>query len=135
MSDMIINDSVPVDKKWNELIKYNIFLMKLVEFVVALLLNIVPHIVEPVTTVGCLVAAPTLMLSTLIMVLYVVDQVMYEAELYYVLIELSFTLFALFELFVLGKMQGAIYGLFYLDLTIAFCMDLYYMHKERGWTF
>ncbi|KAH9640694.1 hypothetical protein HF086_007265 [Spodoptera exigua] len=42
MSDMIINDnsnglifldSVPVDKKWNELIRYNIFIMKLVEFV------------------------------------------------------------------------------------------------------
>ncbi|CAH0397771.1 unnamed protein product [Chilo suppressalis] len=151
MSDMIINDSVPVDKKWNELIKYNIFIMKLVEFVismllmilpfvmtrpgifyclavsptlilsvmfvvlylvdqvhdlaeqmyltiqislnvvVALLLCILPHVVEPVDVWQCLVAGPTLMLSLLIMVLYVVDQVQYEAEMYYVVIELIFT--------------------------------------------
>ncbi|RVE51611.1 hypothetical protein evm_003743 [Chilo suppressalis] len=42
MSDMIINDSVPVDKKWNELIKYNIFIMKLVEFIIALIITILP---------------------------------------------------------------------------------------------
>ncbi|KAJ8728325.1 hypothetical protein PYW08_016710 [Mythimna loreyi] len=135
MSDMIINDSVPVDKKWNELIRYNIFIMKLVEFVVALLLNILPHVVEPLDVLQCLVAGPTIMCSALIMVLYVVDQVQYEAELYYVVIELVITVLALIHLFTIGKMVGAIYGLFYADLIIAFSMDIYYQHKERGWTF
>ncbi|XP_047024740.1 uncharacterized protein LOC124633527 isoform X2 [Helicoverpa zea] len=135
MSDMIINDSVPVDKKWSELIRYNIFIMKLVEFVVALLLNILPHVVEPVESLHCLVAAPTVMCSTLLMVLYVVDQVQFEAELYYVIIELTITVLAFINLFIVGRLVGAIYGLFYADLIIAFSMDLYYMRKERGLTF
>ncbi|XP_059048596.1 uncharacterized protein LOC131843852 isoform X3 [Achroia grisella] len=135
MSDMIINDSVPVDKKWGELIRYNIFIMKLVEFVVALLLNIVPHVVEPVDVFHCLVAGPTLMLSTLIMVLYLVDQVQSEAELYYLIIELALSSMAFINLLIAAQVYGAIYGLFYIDLIIAFAMDLYYIHKERGWTF
>nr|XP_037872839.1 uncharacterized protein LOC101736861 isoform X6 [Bombyx mori] len=109
--------------------------MKLVEFVVAMLLNIVPHIVEPVDVLACLVSGPTLMLSALIMVLYIVDQVQYEAELYYAIIEITLTALALINLFIVGKLRGAIYGLFYIDLIIAFGMDIYYMHKERGWTF
>lgn len=68
------------------------------------------------------------------MVLYVVDQVQYEAELYYVLIELIITVAAFLNLFAIGKMIGAIYGLFYADLIIAFSMDLFYQQKERGWT-
>lgn len=69
------------------------------------------------------------------MILYVVDQIQCEAELYYVLMEYLLTLLAVVNLFMIGKMQGAIYGLFYVDLIIAFSMDLYYMQKERGWTF
>uniref|UniRef100_A0A2H1VIN5 SFRICE_001462 n=1 Tax=Spodoptera frugiperda TaxID=7108 RepID=A0A2H1VIN5_SPOFR len=202
MSDMIINDSVPVDKKWNELIRYNIFIMKLVEFVislvlmiipfvmtepvifhclavaptlvlaivfavlylvdqvhdlaeqlylilqiffnllafmivvvVALLLNILPHVVEPLDLLHCLVAGPTVVCSTLLMVLYIVDQVQYEAEFYYVVIELFFTVLAFINLFIIGKLIGALYGLFYADLIIAFSLDLFYMRQERGITF
>ncbi|KAJ2946237.1 hypothetical protein O0L34_g5173 [Tuta absoluta] len=135
MSDMIINDSVPVDKKWSELIKYNIFIMKLVEFVVALLLNIIPHVVDPVDKMHCMVSAPTLMLSLYLMLLYVVDQVLYEAEFYYVIIQLIMSVGALLNVFWVGKTAGAIYGLFYLDLIIALSMDLYYQIKERGVTY
>lgn len=101
----------------------------------ALLLNIIPHIVEPLDVWQCLVAGPTLMLSILIMVLYVVDQIQYEAELYYIVIELVLTIIALTDLFIIGNMIGAIYGLFYVDLIIAFCMDFYYIYSERGLTF
>lgn len=98
----------------------------------ALLLNIIPHIVEPLDLWHCLVAAPTLMLSAYLMVLYVVDQVQYEAEYYYVIIEMIITVIAFTNLFIIGKIVGAIYGLFYVDLMIAFLMDFYYMNKERG---
>lgn len=101
----------------------------------ALLLNIIAHVVEPVDVLACLVGGPTLMISLLIMVLYIVDQVQYEAELYYVSIEIVITMLAFANLFMVGKMTGAIYGLFYIDLLIAFSMDIYYMQKERGWTF
>lgn len=74
------------------------------------------------------------MISLLIMVLYIVDQVQYEAEFYYVIIEIAITLVAFVNLFIVGEMTGAIYGLFYIDLMIAFSMDMYYMQKERGWT-
>ncbi|KAM3959179.1 alpha-(1,3)-fucosyltransferase 10 [Aphomia sociella] len=47
----------------------------------------------------CLIAAPTLMLSTLIMVLYVVDQVQSEAELYYLVIQLTITTLGFLNLF------------------------------------
>lgn len=101
----------------------------------ALFLNIVPHVVEPVDALHCLVAGPTLILSTLIMVLYIVDQVQSEAEFYYLIIELVLTSIALLNLFIVAKIYGAIYGLFYIDLIVAFSMDLYYIHKERGWTY
>lgn len=100
----------------------------------ALLLNIIPHIVEPVDLWQCVVAGPTLMTSMYIMVLYIVDQVQYEAELYFIVIELILTIVALVNLFLVGKIVGAIYGLFYIDLIIAFCLDGYYMHQERGIT-
>lgn len=101
----------------------------------ALLLNIIPHIVEPLDIWQCLVAGPTLMMSTYIMILYVVDQVQYEAEFYFLIIELILTIIAFVNLFIIGKIVGAIYGLFYIDLIIAFCLDGYHMHKERGFTF
>lgn len=101
----------------------------------ALLLNILPHVVTPVDILQCLVAGPTLMLTTQIMVLYIVDQVQYEAEFYYVIIQLLITIVAVINLFVIGKLVGAIYGLFYADLIIALSMDLYYITKERGWTY
>lgn len=75
------------------------------------------------------------MISLLIMVLYIVDQVQYEAEFYYLVIEIVITLLAFGNLFIVGKMTGSIYGLFYIDLLIAFSMDIYYIHQERGWTF
>lgn len=101
----------------------------------ALLLNIIPHVVEPVDCMHCVVAGPTLMLSLYIMLLYIVDQVQTEVELYYVIIELSLSVVALICVFMSGKATGAIYGLFYLDLIIAFGIDLYYQKKERGLIF
>lgn len=83
----------------------------------------------------CLVASPTLMLSLMFLMLYVVDQVQEEAELYYVVIELSLTVLALLNVMIVGKAIGAVYGLFYIDLIIALGIDLFDIVKERGWTF
>lgn len=76
------------------------------------------------------------MLSLYTMLLYVVDQVQAEAELYYVVIELVFTIIAFFFLFLQNSYTvAAIYGLFYLDLIIAFSMDIFYQKRERGLNF
>lgn len=74
------------------------------------------------------------MISTQIIILYIVDQVQYEAEFYYVIIELTITVLAFLNILIVGKIAGAIYGLFYIDLFIAFCMDGYYIYKKRGIT-
>lgn len=102
----------------------------------ALLLNIIPHVVNPPDLFHCTVAGPTLMLSLYIMLLYVVDQVQAEAELYYVVIELFLTCLAFVSLFLQTSYTvSAIYGLFYLDLIIAFSMDIFYQKRERGLNF
>lgn len=83
----------------------------------------------------CIVSGPTLVLSFMFMVLYIVDQVQNAAEMYYAVFELIMALCAIISLIIVGKLLGAIYGIFYLDLIVALGMDIYYMKKERGWTF
>ncbi|XP_063534196.1 uncharacterized protein LOC134744348 isoform X2 [Cydia strobilella] len=207
MSDMIINDSVPVDKKWNELIKYNIFIMKLVEFglsfiimilpaslakpkghmycvatgptfvislllvilyvrkkvpifmeklylcfqiafvfgafvqcfilnlVLALVLNILPLLVESPGFLHCLASGPTLVLSVIFIVLYLVDQVPFEAEMYYAVFQIVFNTLSLLNVFTRARWILSIYVIFYIDLIIVLAFDVYYMHRERGWNF
>lgn len=102
----------------------------------ALLLNIIPHVIAPPDMFHCLVAGPTLMLSLYTMLLYVVDQVQAEAEMYYVVIELVLTIAAFCCLFLQKSYTvTAIYGLFYIDLLIAFSMDIFYQKRERGFNF
>ncbi|CAB3224411.1 unnamed protein product [Arctia plantaginis] len=62
MSDMIINDSVPVDKKWSELIRYNIFIMKLVEFAISTVILLLPlGIAKPQGHMYCIATGPTIL--------------------------------------------------------------------------
>ncbi|XP_052749876.1 uncharacterized protein LOC116412965 [Galleria mellonella] len=132
MSDMIINDSVPVDKKWSELIKYNIFIMKLVEFVFSMVLMIIPFAMNGADTMHCLAVAPTVVMSIMFVVLYLVDQVHDLAEQLYLLIQITLNILALFSVLLKQYPAGALYGLFYCHLLIALCIDKYYVIKERG---
>ncbi|XP_072931756.1 uncharacterized protein FucTB isoform X2 [Epargyreus clarus] len=132
MSDMIINDSVPVDRKWNELIKYNIFIMKLVEFVISMLLMIIPFVLTDAGIMHCLAVAPTLVLSVIFVVLYLVDQVHDLAEQLYLLIQITLNIIAFLAVLLDQEPSGALYGLFYCHLLIALCIDQYYVIKERG---
>ncbi|CAF4823681.1 unnamed protein product [Pieris macdunnoughi] len=204
MSDMIINDSVPVDKKWSELIRYNIFIMKLVEFgislfilclpviipkpqghmyciatgpttvismlfvilylrqkvplfmekmylvfqifftfgafiqcfllnlVISLMLMIIPFILSDAGVMHCLAVAPTLVLSLMFIVLYLVDQVHVVAEQLYLSQQITLTVAAFVFVLLGNDPTGAVYGLFYCHLLIALCIDIYYGFKERG---
>ncbi|XP_045497766.1 uncharacterized protein LOC123695865 [Colias croceus] len=132
MSDMIINDSVPVDKKWSELIRYNIFIMKLVEFVISLILMIIPFVLSDAGIMHCLAVAPTLIISVMFIVLYLVDQVHDLAEQLYLTIQIALNIAAFVVVLLQNEPSGALYGLFYCHLLIALCIDQYYVVKERG---
>ncbi|XP_047995013.1 uncharacterized protein LOC125233168 isoform X2 [Leguminivora glycinivorella] len=132
MSDMIINDSVPVDKKWNELIKYNIFIMKLVEFVISVALMAVPFMVSGTTTFHCLAVAPTLVLSLLFIVLYLVDQVHDLAEQSYLIVQIICNVFAVLSGLVSHSATLALIGLLNCHLIFILTLDLYWITRERG---
>ncbi|XP_059048595.1 uncharacterized protein LOC131843852 isoform X2 [Achroia grisella] len=133
MSDMIINDSVPVDKKWGELIRYNIFIMKLVEFVLSMVLMIIPFALNEADIIHCLAVSPTLVMSIMFIILYLVDQVHDLAEQLYLIIQITLNVVALCGALMLKQYPtGALYGLFYCHLLIALCIDAYYVIKERG---
>ncbi|XP_041978561.1 uncharacterized protein LOC121732672 [Aricia agestis] len=132
MSDVIVNDSVPVDKKIGELIKYNIFIMKIVEFVISLLLMFLPFILANPRTFHCLAVAPTLVLSVIFIVLYLVDQVHNLAEQLYLLIQIILNIAAVITIITSEKSTFVLYGLFYCHLLLALCVDQYFVFKERG---
>ncbi|CAK1596429.1 unnamed protein product [Parnassius mnemosyne] len=132
MSDMIINDTVPVDKKWNELIKYNIFIMKLIEFVISVILMTLPFALAEADTFHCLAAAPTLILSFIFIVLYLVDQAQDLAEQLYLFTQIFLNVVALLHLIIEPSSAGMYYGLFYCHLIIALCIDFYYVVKDKG---
>ncbi|XP_013143512.1 PREDICTED: uncharacterized protein LOC106107273 isoform X2 [Papilio polytes] len=132
MSDMIINDSVPVDKKWNELIKYNIFIMKLIEFVISMILLTLPFALPAPEIFHCLAAAPTLMLSFMFIILYLVDQHQSVVEQLYLASQITLNLFAILQATILTGFTGSYYGLMYFHLFLALCIDMYYNYNERG---
>ncbi|KAI8436195.1 hypothetical protein MSG28_004267 [Choristoneura fumiferana] len=132
MSDMIINDSVPVDKKWNELIRYNIFIMKLVEFVISVVLMILPFLLPGAGIMHCLSVSPSLVMSLIFIVLYLVDQVHALAEQLYLVTQIAFNVSAIFLILITTEAPGALYGLFYCHLLIALVFDLNFVIRERG---
>lgn len=66
-------------------------------------------------------------------VLYLVDQVHDLAEQLYLTIQIMANAMAFFVEFMNHTTIGAIFGLFYIHLIIALCIDLYYIIKERSY--
>lgn len=99
----------------------------------ALLLMILPFMVPYVSVLHCLAVAPTLVLSTMFVVLYLVDQVHDLAEQLYLTTQIMNCTVAFSFVFLDHTTKGAIYGLFYIHLIIALGIDLYYIIRERAY--
>lgn len=100
-----------------------------------MVLMILPFQVNEADMMHCLAAAPTLVMSLMFAMLYLVDQMQNLAEQLYIIFQLFFNIVAL----VLSMYQtgpgSAVYGLFYVHLIIALCIDQFYIYKERGFSF
>lgn len=94
---------------------------------------ITPFIVRGTTVMHCVAVAPTLVLSLMFVVLYLVDQVHDLAEQLYLTMQITLSFLAFIAAFIMYKPAGALYGLFYCHLIIALGIDLYYVIKERGY--
>lgn len=101
--------------------------------VISLLLMITPFIVKGTNIMHCLAAAPTLVMSVMFVVLYLVDQVHDLAEQLYLTMQIICCLLAFSAAFLMHSPSGALYGLFYCHLIIALVIDMYYVIKERGY--
>ncbi|VVC90065.1 unnamed protein product [Leptidea sinapis] len=102
-------------------------------WVMSLLLMIIPFILGHAGAMHCLAVAPTLMLSIMFVVLYIVDQVHDLAEQLYILLQIALNFVALL-LVLLQPGVGTIYGLFYCHLIVALLIDQYCIYKERGFS-
>lgn len=99
-----------------------------------MLLMIIPFVLTEAGITHCLAVAPTLTMSLMFIVLYLVDQVHDLAEQLYIIFQIVLTLSALVSVFLSKNPTNALYGLFYCHLLIALCIDQYYLIKERGFT-
>lgn len=86
-----------------------------------------------ITVLHCLAVAPTLILSTMFVVLYLVDQVHDLAEQLYLTVQIMANALAFLVEFMNHTTVGALYGLFYIHLIIVLGIDLYYIIKERSY--
>lgn len=97
-----------------------------------MLLMIIPFVLTDAGTMHCLAVAPTLVLSVMFIVLYLVDQVHDLAEQMYISIQIGFNMLALITAMLYKTASSPLYVLFYCHLLIALCIDEYYVIKERG---
>lgn len=93
---------------------------------------ILPFVLEEPVVIHCVAIAPTLVLSIIFVVLYLVDQVHDLAEQLYLVIQISLTVLAFLVIFLTPSPSGALFGLFYCHQLVALCIDLYYVIMERG---
>lgn len=93
---------------------------------------IIPFVLMETDTMHCLAVAPTLVLSLMFVVLYLVDQVHDLAEQLYLTLQIILTVLAFIFVLLKTSATEALYGLFYCHLLIALCIDQYYVIKERG---
>lgn len=94
---------------------------------------ILPFIVRDISVLHCLAVAPTLILSTMFVVLYLVDQVHDLAEQLYLTVQIVTNALAFLFAFLGHTTTGALYGLFYIHLIFALGIDLYYIVRERSY--
>ncbi|CAH0579437.1 unnamed protein product [Chrysodeixis includens] len=93
---------------------------------------IIPFVITEPEILHCLAVAPTLVLSVMFVVLYLVDQVHDLAEQLYLMLQIIFNVLAFLFVLLNTSATLALYGLFYCHLLIALCIDKYYVIKERG---
>lgn len=93
---------------------------------------IVPFILKDAGISYCLAVSPTLVLSLIFLVLYMVDQVHDLAEQLYLIFQIILNFLALFEGMITSNATATILSLFYCHLLVALGIDLYYVIKERG---
>lgn len=94
---------------------------------------ILPFLVRDISVFHCLAVAPTLILSTMFVVLYLVDQVHDLAEQLYLTVQITANAIAFLSAFTGYTTTDALYGLFYIHLLFALGIDLYYIIKERSY--
>lgn len=80
----------------------------------------------------CLAVAPTVVLSVIFIVLYLVDQVHDLAEQLYLVFQIFLNVVTFLYVLINVSATGAFYGLFYCHLLIALCIDMFYVIRERG---
>lgn len=97
-----------------------------------MLLMILPFIMVEPGILYCLAASPTLIMSTMFVVLYLVDQVHDLAEQLYLVSQISLCTTGLLVNMLSMTAVGAVYGVFIAHLLVALCIDQYYVFKERG---
>lgn len=98
------------------------------------LLMVLPFILNEPGVTYCLAVSPTVVMSLMFVVLYLVDQVHDLAEQLYLMIQLVITVISLVLNLISASAVGAVYGVFLTHLLIAFAIDLYYVYKERGFS-
>lgn len=97
-----------------------------------MLLMIIPFVLPDAGSTHCLAVAPTLLLSLMFIVLYLVDQVHDLAEQLYLTLAIIFNVLALLVVIFKKNISAPVYVLFYCHLLVALCIDQYYVIKERG---
>lgn len=97
-----------------------------------MLLMIIPFILTDAGAMHCLAVAPTLVLSVMFLVLYLVDQVHDLAEQMYITTQIGFNVLALISVVSVQTPAAPLYVLFYCHMLVALCIDEYYVIKERG---
>lgn len=93
---------------------------------------IIPFVITEPDVMHCLAVSPTLVLSVMFIVLYLVDQVHDLAEQLYLLLQIIFNSISFLYVLINVTASGALYGLFYCHLLVALCIDLFYVISERG---
>ncbi|CAG9786013.1 unnamed protein product [Diatraea saccharalis] len=97
-----------------------------------MLLMILPFVMPQPGMSYCLAVSPTVILSVMFVVLYLVDQVHDLAEQLYICIQIVLNIIALVLNLMSNTASGAVFSLFLAHLLIAICIDLYYVIQERG---
>lgn len=97
-----------------------------------MLLMIIPYVLTDADAMYCLAVAPTLVLSLMFILLYLVDQVNNVAEELYLIIQIGINIMAIAMSMMKTTLTAPLYVVFYWHLLFALCIDQYCIIKERG---
>lgn len=93
---------------------------------------LIPLAVNDAGVTHCLATAPTLVMSVMFIILYLVDQMHDLAEQLYLVLQIKLNIVALIEAIHNSAPSQILYALFYCHLLFALCLDQYFIYKERG---